>query len=285
MKEYELIADSVEHILNAPKPRAPKWYGSLAPTLVLPPIAPFQDCFLESGLDHIWAPSEWTPDILPQINVAVLIDRCDLQPDTYVLRWVSTASKMQRRMARRCAPYMVTQFTANLIGGAWHDINVGIYSWLGGRWRDAMGGMVGGASGGAVGLIGRQEDADAEHTHIQLLYGAGLLMRYCYSVSLTDDPKNLSARLFAYPDTLRFLLRTRDIGNAARRKALVHLVRRHARRRRREYAVRQHLRGEHRCQWAGMDVGVLPSQYDAETASGAVTERLRADGLLRWVAA
>jgi hypothetical protein len=71
---------------------------------------------------------------------------------------------------------------------------------------------------------------------------------------------------------------------AQHRRALTHLVRAHARKRFKTYMVRNHLRGEHRCQWAGLDVRLLPSQYDAETSvPGALHERLQMDGMLRYV--
>ena len=284
-REYELLADSVEWIMKTPKPKAPKWYGAMAPTVVVPPVSDLEHCFLEGDHDMFWAPDQFGPDILPNVNVAMLTDQSARWPGVYAFNWISTANKSQRRMAKLTAKHMVALFSAGLKDGKWYEISVDLYSWINGRWRDAIGNRVGG-QGCNGGVMGHRNSLDEEHEKIQTLYSAGLMMRYCYSMALTDPEEAgcMSARLFAYPDTVRFLLKTREIGNAARRRALVHLVRRHTRRRRKAHAVKSHLRGEYRCRWAGLDVSVLPSQYDAEIGAGAVTERLRSDGLLRWIA-
>jgi hypothetical protein len=77
--------------------------------------------------------------------------------------------------------------------------------------------------------------------------------------------------LVADPVACRDLLRLRDKPEGRdRRAALLHWVRRHWRRGRRdpeaEHQVRAHLRGADTCSWFGLDCQIVPSKPDADNA-------------------
>lgn len=276
LTEYDLIASGIETIISTRRPKVDR-YGGLNSRFLMPPVCLFNECFIEDQ------PGFWldvTPDLLQEVNCAVLFP--DNEGDTSSFYWLRTASLTQRRGAKRHAKHMVALSEATLCDGQWSQMSTATYSWLGGQWVNAIGSAF--TFDGAL-MHGRGDNGNGRDFLIRILTSVAFNMRYFYSMVLGDDANCLSARIFAYPDTIRFLLKTRDLGNTSRRRALLHLVRRHMRRRRKVGPVRSHLRGEHRCRWAGLDVAVLPSQYDAEQArEGAAMNRLHEDGLLRWVA-
>ena len=283
ISEYELVADDLETIMAVPRPRTAGSHG-VAARVLIPPVTLLGGLMVD-GADEFWAPEEIPPDLFTEFNFAIATRRDDIQPGLLVFNWVRTASTKQRRQARFHSKHMVLITHAGILNGKWMEMETRLCSFIGGRWIDAIGAVVVQGYNGAVSArLGNNPGED--DVRIRLTMSIALNARYCYSAVLSDNEDNLSARLFAYPDTVRFLLRTRSITNEGRRKALVHLVRRHARRRKKVSRVTAHLRGEHRCTWAGLSVSVLPSQYDAETTNeGVVKARLEAEGLRRWVGA
>lgn len=70
------------------------------------------------------------------------------------------------------------------------------------------------------------------------------------------------------PIGVRELLRMRDVSEGRnRREALLHWVKEHWRKNRKdeaiEHQVRQHLRGQEKCQWFGLECQIIPSKIDA----------------------
>jgi hypothetical protein len=212
---------------------------------------------------------------MTNINIAVMIEN---EKDGLFVQWLSTASQKQKRRCKRHSKHMVALFTAGFKDGRWYEQNIDIFSYIGGKWVDAVGAV---CADGVKNVVWKRENF-GQTDAINMLISIAFTARYEYSVIFADDPKNLKARVFAHPDTTRFLLKSRDIGNLTRRRALIHLVKRHAKKRKKTFSVKTHLRGEYRCRWAGLDVTVLPSQFDAERGAGKVTERLHQDGLLRY---
>lgn len=284
----ERVVDGVQAILATPKPKIDA-FGGINAMVRVPPVAVFGECFLDDHIvgDGFFHPDDVTPDLHGEVNCALVTPAVD-DPTVWVLNWVRTPSKEERRRAKRHARFMLAYTNASFKDGRWLSFETRLQAWLGGRWTDAIGARLGHHGGAqSMGSVAFKSDG-GQHDHgtIQMMLSLALHMRYSYSAVLTEDPRNLSARIYADPRTLRFMLRTRELGNAARRRALMHLVRSHSRRRKRQFQVRNHLRGEHTCRWAGLDVRVLPSQYDAElVGSGAALARLNDDGLLRYVPA
>jgi hypothetical protein len=283
LSEYSLVADAIETILSVPRPKTESFDG-LGARVLIPPVTMVDGLMLD-GSQEFWVPEEIPPDLFSNFNIATAVRRDDLTPGLLVFNWVRTATVKQRRRAKFHSKHMVLVTHAGILDGKWLELDTRLCSFIGGRWIDSIGSVF--APGYRGGASARRADNPAEDdVRIRLAMSFALNARYCYSAVLSDDENNLAARIFAYPDTVRFLLRTRAITNEGRRKALLHLVRRHTRRRKKAHRVTAHLRGEHRCTWAGLSVSVLPSQYDAETTGeGAVKARLEAEGLRRWVAA
>ena len=285
MKAYDLIAEAIEGVLAIPKPRIESASG-LNALVRMPPVLPLLDGWLEGAMDDeggmflSFDDDENLGAMFEEVNVAI-INPDDNIPGMLSFNWLRTATVAERRRCRRHSRQMLALTRGGFIDGRWIDLATEYVSWIGKRWIDAEGAKL---AHGLNGSWGKHDGGAQEHDRVQSLLSVALSARYYYSMVLSDDPNNLSVRLHAYPSTLRYLLRTRELGNHQRRRALTHLVRAHARKRFKTHMVRNHLRGEHRCQWAGLDVRLLPSQYDAETSvPGALHERLQMDGMLRYV--
>ncbi len=279
MTTYEDVADGLEFILAAKKPRM-DMSGNVNVRVALPPVALFEGEFIGNP-DGFFPPEDVTPDLLENVNVAFLLKKEHEGQPVHVLKWLRTPTIQERRRCMVHAKHMITLTGANFWGSHWTGYGTDILGWIGGKWRDVRKqGMVPDGNH-LTGIWSAGTSLDME---VKMLMSVALNMRYEYSAVLSDDPNNLSARIYADPRTLRFMLRTRELGNAERRRALIHMVKAHARRRKRSHKVAGHLRGEHHCRWAGMDVKVLPSQFDAEKLKpGAVVQRLRDENLARHV--
>jgi len=284
--EAKYLAAGLEMFMSTPKPRL----DSTGARVVVPPVYVAGDDGFIEGDEIVLNPSaigDFTPDVLPDFNMAIINPRPGGQKGVgWGFDWIRPAGKLSRRQARFGAKYMIDHTFGAIIDGKWDFIETRPVSWINGRWRDSWGHIRNDRyKGGNVHSQGWAPFGDSEHDKIQLLRSMALTVRYRYSLVLSTSDDCLAVRVAALPETLRFILRTRDLGNERRRAALTHLVRRHQRaRKKRPETVRQHLRGEYRCTWAGMNAALLPSQYDVEhSIAGAATERLDDAGLLRWI--
>lgn len=112
--------------------------------------------------------------------------------------------------------------------------------------------------------VARQPADLQQKKNLQVLRCCALAREYCWHVDV-GRPDGMRISLDTDAEGARALLRQRDVAPGERRRALVHWVQAHHRKRRTSDDlswVRAHLRGEDDASWAGIPVRVRPSAYD-----------------------
>jgi hypothetical protein len=94
---------------------------------------------------------------------------------------------------------------------------------------------------------------------------------YEWSIYIRETPKSVGVRIPILPENFSEVFSLRDLPTGtSRRKAICHAVRQHTRSVKvtaddtalRETLVRQHFRGETKFNWRGLELHILPSEYD-----------------------
>jgi hypothetical protein len=136
---------------------------------------------------------------------------------------------------------------------------------LGGRWVDAVRGPISSAKD----MMGGRKGCDTvSGMEGNIMAGAALRLRYEWS-AIFSFPNGLNLRFGTSAAGALALFRDRDKGlSELRRSPLLHWVGRHWRRgpapKEAVHEVRTHLRGKEQISWAGMDVTLVPSEYEVE---------------------
>ena len=161
--------------------------------------------------------------------------------------------------------HMIKSSTIDFDGGSRvTDYGSGYFIRRGGVWVDAM--------GGAVSMPHFGHSSQKPTTFPSLVIGHVLRQRYEWS-SVFHFPTGLRLRFGCSAEAVLELYRDRDKpGGDARRRALLHWVRRHWRKTRFSQSdavaeVRKHMRGETGLTWRGMDVTIVPAMYEVEAAA------------------
>lgn len=191
--------------------------------------------------------------------------------DGWVTRWFSpwdidylTVSKVTRippRLARSAFASPEWPFTVRVDSGDWSRNRAPRYS----SW--CVGSMSGGP--GTWRLSGKPRAA-GDDPHIQRALGLRLSTRYSWTADLSVDD-GPQVRLLIGPHEAKEIFRLREIEDGEqRRKALLHLVKRHHRRQRftarDSTEVREHLRGRESFDWFGVKGVLTPSRLEMEKA-------------------
>lgn len=107
-------------------------------------------------------------------------------------------------------------------------------------------------------------------TSVNMMLGARLTNYYEWFVYIRETPQSIGIKIPVVPEASKEVFALRDIPEGSqRRKAICHFVRQHYRTIKmdydpgeREVLVRKHLRGENKFNWRGLEVHVIPSEYD-----------------------
>lgn len=171
-----------------------------------------------------------------------------------------------RGLAQRFSSKMIFARHVAFVGGRWSDGHA-LLSYLGGEWVDAM------PRGICGPLYGEKPSHFKAEMNMQVQSAIGLALRQRYDWhAIFEFPNGISLRFATSAEAALAIFRDRDKpAELQRRNPLLHWVRRHWRHGRttpellRE--VRKHLRGKSTFRWHDMDVTILPSEYELETAA------------------
>lgn len=105
---------------------------------------------------------------------------------------------------------------------------------------------------------------------INMLISARMTMYYEWFVYIRETPKSVGFKIPIVPESSKDVFSMRDIPEGKeRRSAICNFVRQHYRSIKtdydpgqREVIVKKHLRGETKFNWRGLDVNIVPSEYD-----------------------
>lgn len=118
----------------------------------------------------------------------------------------------------------------------------------------------------------RSEDFQKESDRLNMMINVRLTAYYEWFVYIRENEKSIGVKLPVAPENAKEIFALRDIPEGQKRKkAICHFVKEHYRnvRTRPEYdeekrqaLVKQHLRGETKFNWRGLQVNIIPAEYD-----------------------
>lgn len=220
---------------------------------------------------------DYTPQVLWPIDVGILGRR---DPLTFTnVRTVNP--KSFRGHIHRVSPYMVEvlqgQYSEKILVTA-----RACMVWLGGRWVNAVDEInYSNLKGDFIPYRDIAGNIRADNDGAEIIavcLAQALRERYEWGVSFKQDNETPSIRLETDPTGIKDLFKFREINQGTdRRDHLINWVTEHWRKNRHdpdiEGYVRKHLRGNTCFQWEGLEVNILPSQFDIEQKELLIQER------------
>jgi hypothetical protein len=171
--------------------------------------------------------------------------------------------KTLRGKARRLSQYNIAGYSIYLdADGGFEDYGSGFYGLFNKRWMHLLKG--GNYVSGCV--------AEPSYDGVRAIIGAAVAQRYQWSAVFSFE-NGIKLRFGCSARGALVLFKDRDKPEFGRRKSLLHWVRKHWRQTstlEESRAVRQHLRGITNFQWRGLQVSIIPAEYELETMKEAV---------------
>lgn len=172
----------------------------------------------------------------------------------------SVQPKVLRGKARRFSAYNAVAYSIDMDRhGQFLDYGSGFFGLFGAKWTHLLigGNYVSGCTG------------DRYSEGIHAILGAALAQRYQWSAIFVFE-NGIKLRFGCSARGALELFKDRDKPEQGRRKSLLHWVRRHWRRTSsidEARNIRQHLRGITSFSWRGMQVSIIPSEFELEKAA------------------
>jgi hypothetical protein len=219
----------------------------------------------------IFNPKECTPDIIWPLDVSLATDLSDIP--MVISRFRTVTPKEVRGIVGRIGAFMVREDFAQAMDGNHLSTVATVKVWLGGKWCWADNRRTWGGHGLEAIHVPTGKDL------MQPMLGTAIALRQRYewavALGLEDSP---SVRFATDATGMKELFSIRDLPEGRdRRAALMTWVSDHWRQDRHdpdmEVYVRGHLRGAVTFSWRGMEVEVLPSQYDIDKRDQLKIER------------
>jgi hypothetical protein len=258
------------------------------------PMGYYQNISLELlyGNDDwfVFHPEETTPSVLWPIDVCLISDQRKTGKEDrfdFNLAHVRSASPRELRgKARLFSKYMVKNVACGMDGDFVNGVKttggVAIYSaYIAGKWVQTRASVIGveTANRHADPIPVRDWKNDDEGVAVMpaLAIGVALRHRYEWAVSIGRDD-GPSARVAVDPTAIKELFKFRDAPDGKlRRSSLMTWVSDHWRQTRKdadvEAYVRKHIRGNAAFKWEGLNVAILPPEYDLELEGRLIDDR------------
>lgn len=255
------------------------------------PMAYYQNISLELlyGDDDwfVFHPEETTPHVIWPINVCILIDQRETGDALFdfALSHVRSASARDLRgKARLFSKYMVNHVASGLSGDFINGFKTtgGVSipcAYMSGKWVETRAGLKYNETrhGDPLPVPNWFRSDPNSATVPALAIGIALRHRYEWAVSIGRDD-GPSARVAVDPTAIKELFKFRDAPDGKiRRSSLMTWVSDHWRQTRKdadvEAYVRKHIRGNASFKWEGLNVAILPPEFDLELEDRLIDDR------------